>query len=435
MRASAAADTIFAVAAGGRHAALTVLRVSGAGCAGVLTAFGVAPPAPRRASLRSLRDAGGRLLDRALVLWFPAPRSYTGEDLAEFHLHGGSAVLDGVAEALLSFGARPAEPGEFTRRGFVNGRIDLLEAEAIGDLVGAETGLQRDQALMQMQGAQGDIYAAWRVRLIEILAMVEAEIDFPEEVAATSQVTAVRSGIRELQNELETALIAGMAGERLTRGLTVAVVGAPNVGKSTLVNALCQREAAIVSSMPGTTRDVIEARLVLGGVPLTLLDTAGLRDTGDAVEREGMRRARARAEDADLVLLVSDDQSDEPEVARAGEGVTLRVRTKADLGSSDEHRLNVSATRGDGMERLRAVLTDEALRLARGRATPSLTRPRHRAAVTAARDHLRDAGAVDGAEFVAEELRLAMAALARVTGEVVTDDVLDLVFSRFCIGK
>ena len=431
----ALSDTVFAVAAGGRHAALTVMRLSGPRCAGILAAIGAGGLAPRAASLRSLRDGSRRLLDRALVLWFPAPRSYTGEDCAELHLHGGGAVLDGVVQALSEFGARPAEAGEFTRRAFVNGRIDLLEAEAVGDLVAAETDAQRDQALSQMRGAVGGIYLGWQRRLAQAMATLEAEIDFPDEFADGDRVDPVTAELRDLAREFRQRLDQDTVAEKLRTGLSFAVIGAPNVGKSTLVNAMCDRDVSIVSSIPGTTRDVIEARTTLGGVPVTFVDTAGLRHSGEEIEIEGMRRARLRAGSADLVLLVTDTPDPPPAPPFATEAPTLQIRNKVDLAPGAAGCLNVSAVRGDGMDALRAALTTEALRHARSRTVPALTRPRHRAALADAMGHLCAAVECDGAEFVAEEVRLAMNCLARVSHGVETDEVLDLVFSQFCIGK
>lgn len=431
----ALSDTVFAVAAGGRHAALTVMRLSGPRCAEILAALGAGGLTPRTASLRSLRDSSRHLLDRALALWFPAPRSYTGEDCAELHLHGGGAVLDGVVRALGEFGARPAEAGEFTRRAFVNGRIDLLEAEAIGDLVAAETDAQRDQALSQMRGALGGIYLGWQRRLTQAMATLEAEIDFPDEFAEEDHVDPVKAGLLSLAREFEERLDQDKTAEKLRAGLSFAVIGAPNVGKSTLVNAICDRDVSIVSAVPGTTRDAVEARTTLGGVPVTFVDTAGLRHSGDAIEIEGMRRARLRADAADLVLLVTDAPDARVTPGFVSDARTIRVHNKLDLVPGGTDCLNVSATRGDGMETLRAALTSEALRLARGRTVPALTRPRHRAALTDAMGHLRTALGCDAAEFVAEEVRLAMNCLARVSQGVETDAVLDLVFSQFCIGK
>ena len=369
------------------------------------------------------------------MLWFPAPHSYTGEDCAELHLHGGGAVLDGVVTALADLGGRPAEAGEFTRRAFINGRIDLLEAEAIGDLVAAETDAQRDQALLQMQGALGDIYSGWQKRLTRIMATLEAEIDFPDEFAEGGHSNLVEDEVTDLLQELRQRLEQDKTAEKLRTGLSIAVVGAPNVGKSTLVNAICAREVSIVSEIPGTTRDAVEARISLGGVPVTFVDTAGLREAGDQIEREGIRRARDRARAADLVLFVTDTPGNHGLPEFINDIRTIKVRNKSDICPGASDGINVSALRGDGMSALHAALTSEALRLARGRTVPALTRPRHRAALVDVVDHLLAATQCQGVEFVAEEVRLASNSLARVSTGAETDDVLDLVFRQFCIGK
>src|SRR5215472_2964589 len=298
------ADTIFAVASGAGQAAIAVMRLSGPASRAALTALCGRVPPPRRASLRRLRDRDGAELDQAMVVWLPGPGSYTGEDAAELFLHGGRAVIDGVAEALVRLGARPAEAGEFTRRAFLNGRMDLTEAEAVHDLVAAETAAQRRQALRQLDGALGSIYRGWAERLRLLLAQQEALIDFPDEDLPPEVEAAVVEELAALEAEVGAHMNDGRRGERLREGLVFAVTGPPNVGKSSLVNALAGRDVAIVSATPGTTRDALETRVVLGGVPITLVDTAGLRESEDAIEAEGVRRARARAAEADLVINV-----------------------------------------------------------------------------------------------------------------------------------
>ncbi len=300
------ADTIFAVASGAGYAAIAVMRISGPASHAALAALCGRVPPPRRASLRRLRDCDGAELDQAMVVWLPGPGSYTGEDSAELFLHGGRAVLDGVADALVRLGARPAEAGEFTRRAFLNGRMDLTEAEAVHDLVAAETAAQRRQALRQLDGALGTIYRDWADRLRILLAQQEALIDFPDEDLPPEVEAAVQAELAALRAEVAAHLNDGRRGERLREGLVFAVTGRPNVGKSSLVNALAERDVAIVSATPGTTRDALETRVVLGGVPVTLVDTAGLRDSTDAIEAEGVRRALARAADADLVVVVTE---------------------------------------------------------------------------------------------------------------------------------
>ena len=369
--------TIHAPAGVVGRTALTVLRLSGPRTGEIITALAGGLPAPRRASLRRLRGANGATLDRALVLWFPAPESYTGEDCAELHLHGGVAVFSAVTAALESLGARPAEPGEFTRRAVLEGRLDLLEAEATLDLIEAETDAQRTQALRHLGGEMSAVADSWRADLLRLLAHQEALIDFPDEALPPEIEAELLSGIRALHDVFTQALAQGARGERLRSGLVFAIVGAPNTGKSTLLNALCQRDVAIVSPIAGTTRDVLEARIVLDGVPVTLLDTAGLRATEDPVEAEGVRRAQARLAEADLALAVSDDGTwpDLPQGVAA-----LRVQTKRDLGRQLAGAdIAVSAMAGGGVDALLDCLRARARDLAGLSASPTLTRARHRA--------------------------------------------------------
>ena len=426
-------DTIFALASGSARAAIAVMRLSGPDAGPVVTALcGGALPTARHASLRRLRDRSGTVLDHALVLWFPGPNTYTGEDCAELQLHGGRAVIDGVAWALTEAGLRPAEAGEFTRRAFLNGRMDLVEAEAVHDLVAAETEGQRRQALRQMEGALGAIYRDWADRLQGILAYQEALIDFPDEDLPPEVEEQLLATLRTVRVEIRGHLDDAGRGEKLREGLFFAITGAPNVGKSTLINALAEREVAIVSDRPGTTRDALETRVVLGGVPVTLVDTAGLRETTDSVEAEGVRRAIARAADADLVMTVVE--------AGSGSGIcgdgALLVANKADLGfASPDGAVRISARTGFGMDELRARLAEAARRMTESSGPPALTRSRHRAALLAAAEHLDAAEQADLAELRGEDLRLAMRALGRITGHVGVEDILGTVFSRFCIGK
>jgi tRNA modification GTPase len=427
-------DTIFALASGSTRAAIAVMRISGPATGAVLaTLCDGRRPAPRHAALRRLRDADGVVLDHAIILWLPGPGSYTGEDSAELHLHGGYAVIDGVAAALVASGLRPAEPGEFSRRAFLNGRMDLLEAEAVNDLVSAETEAQRRQALRQLEGALGELYQDWADRLRGILAYQEALIDFPDEDLPPEVERQLLDGLRAVRAEIAAHLNDAGRGEKLREGLFFAITGAPNVGKSTLINALAEREVAIVSDIPGTTRDALETRVVLGGVPVTLVDTAGLRETADAIEAEGVRRALARAREADLVIVVVEAGSAAPSDIPAG---ALLIANKADLGcSGPEGALSISARTGFGMDVLRATLAEAARRMTQAAGPPPLTRARHRAALTEAAALLDAAEHADLPELRGEDLRLAMRALGRITGHVGVEDILDTVFSRFCIGK
>ncbi len=429
--APASTGTIFALASGTGRAAVAVMRLSGPDTGEILASLCRLPP-PRRASLRRLCAPDGEMLDQTLVLWLPAPASYTGEDCAELFLHGGHAVIDAVSEALAALGARPAEPGEFTRRAFLNGRMDLLEAEAIADLVEAETSAQRRQALRQLEGELGALYRGWADRLRRLLANAEALIDFSDQ--DLPEIADDRA-LEELRAAIAAHLADDRRGERLRDGLTIVVAGPPNAGKSSLINALSGREIAIVSPTPGTTRDALETRVVLGGLPVTLIDTAGLRESADPVEAEGVRRARDRAAAADLVLAVTDSAAPVPFVLDSVAPV-LAVANKTDLAPPPgPEYLAVSALTGTGLPELRNRLTDLVETLARASGPPPLTRARHRAALGEAGAALAAALAAPAAELRAEELRLALAAIGRITGSVCVEDILDTIFSSFCIGK
>lgn len=435
-------DVIFALASGAGRAAVAVLRLSGSGVAEVVTALAGKLSAPRMACLRRLRHpVSGEVLDRALVLWFPGPRSYTGEDSAELHLHGGPAVIAGVAEALVAAGARPAEPGEFTRRAFLNGKLDLTAAEGIADLIAAETAAQRRQALRQAEGALAALYDGWAARLTRLLAQQEAFIEFEDEDLPAGLDDAVGAAAAALRVEIEAHLADHGRGERLREGLLVAIVGAPNAGKSSLLNALVGREAAIVSARAGTTRDVVEARLDLGGVPVTLADTAGLREAADEIEAEGVRRARRRAEEADLILAVfaADAAPDAETLALVQPGV-LVVANKTDLAPAPGEiggvaAIGISARTGEGLSVLKEALSDMVVAQAGLTAEAPLTRPRHRAALQETVGWLAELPGAALPELRAEALRAALRALGRITGRVGVEAVLDRIFGEFCIGK
>jgi tRNA modification GTPase len=436
------ADTIFALASGAGRGAIAVMRLSGAGAGAVVARLAGALPPPRLASLRRLRaPADGHTLDRALVLWFPGPASYTGEDCAELHLHGGRAVVAAVAAALAELGARPAEPGEFTRRAFLNQRLDLTAAEGIADLIAAETEAQRRQALRQADGALARLLEAWTGRLTRLLAHQEAAIEFADDDLPSDLGDRARAGAAALRAEIAAHLADGGQGERMREGVVVAILGAPNAGKSSLLNALAGREAAIVSARAGTTRDVVEVRLDLAGVPVTLADTAGLREAADEIEQEGIRRARRRAEEADLVVAVfaADTAPDDATLAWVRPGA-LVLANKADLVAAPATiggagALAVSALTGQGLAALRARLAEAAVRLAGAGDAALLTRPRHRAALHEAAAWLAEAEAAPLPELVSEALRAALRAVGRLTGRVGVEDILDVVFGEFCIGK
>jgi tRNA modification GTPase len=427
-------DTIFALASGAGQAALAVMRMSGPDSGPMLDALCRRRPLPRRAALRTLRGPRGGTLDRAVVLWMPGPGSYTGEDTAELFLHGGRAVTEGVADALVDLGARPADAGEFTRRAVRNGRLGLTEAEAVVDLVEAETAAQREQALRQLDGGLRRLYEDWAARLRVLLAQAEALIDFADENLPPDEEASAFVELRALREEIAAHLDDGRRGERLREGLVVAVTGAPNVGKSSLVNALAGRDVAIVSAIPGTTRDALETRVVFGGVPVTLVDTAGLRDADDPIEAEGVRRARERAAKADLVIRLVECGS-----GRSGaedDQTGLLVANKADLGGPCPlGAVRASVVTADGLDALRARLDAAVEALTSRSGPPALTRARHRAALEEALARLMAAEVACLPELRAEDLRLAMRAVGRITGQVGVEDVLDTIFSRFCIGK
>lgn len=434
-------DTIFAPMTALGRSAITALRISGPRTRTALVQMAGDCPPPRQASLRRLRGQTGEVLDQAVVLWFPSPASYTGEDVAELHLHGGRAVLEGVAEGLLALGLRMAEPGEFSRRAFLNGRMDLIQAEAVGDLVAAETAGQRRQALRQMEGALGRIYETWSDRLAGILAYQEALIDFPDENLPPEVEQQLTAETAALNTELASHLADGGRGEKLREGLVFVVQGPPNAGKSTLVNALAEREIAIVSPYAGTTRDALEVHLTLGDAPVTLIDTAGLRETADPIEAEGVRRARAKAAQADLILrLMSPDASeptnaDDPAWTNQGPA-RLLIATKCDLAPPlPGVDLAISVLTGQGMASLRQRLADFAREATAQSGPPPLTRLRHRALLTEAQRHLARATTEHEPELRAEELRLALSAIGGVTGKIGVEALLDRIFGDFCIGK
>jgi tRNA modification GTPase len=501
--------TIFALSSGRPPVAIAVIRISGPRAGAALTALGVKIPEPRKAGLARIRDPrSGEIIDEALVLWFPAPHSETGEDVAELQAHGGRAVIAAILDALAQIdGLRMAEAGEFTRRGFENGKLDLTAVEGLADLVGAETEGQRRQAFRQMKGLLGNRAETWRKRLIQALALVEARIDFSDEADVPEELVAPALKIAgELKDEIAAVLADGRRGERLREGLVVAIAGPPNAGKSTLLNRLARREAAIVSPHAGTTRDVIEVHLDLGGVPVTLLDTAGIRETADPVELEGVKRARERAAGADLVLWVVDvgaaDAAPYPEDATSQAALVWQVVNKIDLmeqevmgrsevgfGINDknelsgrfnktlknmvnaelthrnelelqleslgqplaeatradkgepvvdhyENRFILSAHTGFGFAFLLLELERYASSFLAGAEQSLVSRARHRDALEATLAALGRAEGLSGAEdLLAEELRTAAHALGRLTGRVDVEDVLDVIFRDFCIGK
>jgi tRNA modification GTPase len=434
-------DTIYAPATAAGRAAIAIIRLSGPEASLALAALAGKLPPPRVARHVRLRDPdSGEEIDDGLALWFPAPNSVTGENVAELHVHGSRAVLAAVMAVLSRRGLRLAEPGEFTRRAFLNGKLDLTQAEAVADLAAAETEAQRRQALRQLDGRLGEIYRGWGERLLRLLAHLEAAIDFPDEDLPPEIEARVAGETAALAEEIGAHLADRHRGERLRDGIAVAIVGPPNAGKSSLLNQLARREAAITSPIAGTTRDVIEVAIDLAGYPVVLADTAGLRDSADVIEQEGLRRALARAEAAELRLFVFDARH--PEDARGAAAWpgpdTLFVANKIDLVADRSAvapgALPVSALTGEGLPALVVALAGRITDIY-DIAAPVLTRARHREALETAHVALRRSLAADLPELRAEDLRLAWRSLGHITGHVDVEDLLDVIFADFCLGK
>lgn len=423
-------STIFALSSGPPPAGIAIIRVSGPQAGAALEALAGRLPAARRATYCEIRvPVSGDLLDRGLVLWFPGPRSATGEDLAELHLHGGRAVVAGVLEALGSLsGLRAAEAGEFTRRAFENGRIDLAEAEGLSDLLSAETQSQRRAAMTLAGGELGRLVADWQSRVLRLAAEIEAQLDFSDEGDVADDLPVEwRAAMGALVQDMN-ARLARPPAERLKDGIRVVVAGPPNAGKSSLINALADREAAIISPLAGTTRDVIEVPIALSGVPFVLTDTAGLRESDDEIERIGVERAQARLAGADIVLWLG-----HPEEAPDN---AVLVAAKSDLrsGGDDGSALAVSSATGEGMNELRRLLLSQAKSLLPGEGEVALN-ARHRSILGACAGHLAHAELATDLLAAAEELRLARMELDRISGRAGVEDMLDTLFGTFCIGK
>lgn len=432
--------TVFALATPAGRGAIAIIRLSGPDADATLAALGAPNLRPRLASLRTLRHAG-KVIDQALVLRFPGPNSYTGEDCAEVHLHGGRAVVEAASQALIALGLRPAEPGEFTRRAFENGRMDLAQAEAVADLIDAETTAQASQALGQLDGALSQTYGGFRRTLLTALALVEAEIDFPDEEVPDNLARTAGPMLDGLITDLEAALADSRRGERVRDGYRIVLIGETNAGKSSLFNALVSREAAIVTPIAGTTRDVLDAELIIGGYAVTLSDTAGLRASDDIVEAEGIRRAQARAKSADLRLWIRAPGDPDGAAAEFATADDLVVLTKADVERvappDGREAIEVSTTTGEGMGRLHDWIAARLARDLSGADFPAVTRERHRLRLAEALGSV-EAGrrALDLApEMAGDDLRRAADALSRVTGAIGVEDILGEVFSTFCIGK
>jgi tRNA modification GTPase len=436
-------QTIFALSSGRLPSAIAMVRVSGPQAGPALTSLAGKIPAPRLATRALLRDGQGEPIDDAVVLWFPGPASATGEDVAEFHVHGGRAVLASLIAALSSLEQmRAAEPGEFTRRAFENGKLDLTEAEGLDDLIHADTDRQRRQALRQLKGLLGDRARDWRARIIEASALIEAGIDFSDEGDVSAELLApARAKVATLLDEIQEVLAAQGKAERLRDGMVVAIAGPPNVGKSTLINLLARREVAIVSPYAGTTRDVIEVQLDLDGYPVTVIDTAGIRETDDPVEQEGVRRARARAEEADLVLWMVEG-SDAKQPSDSSTPLWI-LRNKIDLdsvatrGAVGRAEFEISAARGDGVPGLISALVGFAQEFFGQGEGGLIARERQRGLLQQTAASLQRSITMfeRGEELAAEDLRAAAYALGRLLGRVDVEDILDVIFREFCIGK
>ena len=423
-------DTIFALASGGLPSGIAIVRLSGPKAFAIAQGICGTLPEPGRFALRTLRDETNAVIDSGPIVSFKAPNSFTGQDVVEFHVHGSIAVVERLGEVLHERGARAAEAGEFTRRAFENGRLDLTEVEGLGDLIAAETEAQRRLAVAQAGGVLRRLYGSWRDRLLHTRAMIEAELDFADEDDVPDDASASTwREVATLAHEMRDHLASGRDGEVVRDGFRVALLGPPNAGKSSLLNVLSGRDAAIVTPIPGTTRDVVTVEIERKGQRIVLSDTAGLRDSADVVEREGMSRARKLAESADLRIWLS--PIDRPEPTPDDLKPALLVRSKDDDGMADG--LSVSCRTDGGLDPLLREIDDLLPSVPSGQAVA--TRARHREGVRTALEHLQMVSRDQPPELSAEHLRAAASALGRVTGQTDVEDLLGVIFSRFCVGK
>jgi tRNA modification GTPase len=429
-------DTIFALSSGLPPAGVAVIRISGAKAFEAVWSLAGALPAPRLASLRSIRDRNGLIIDQALLLTFPAPNSFTGEDCAEFHVHGSRAVVAAVYAALGTMpGLRLAEAGEFSRRAFENGRMDLVEAEGLADLIAAETEMQRRLAVEQSFGGQSALYTSWAERLTKARALIEAELDFADEEDVPGSVSdLVWSDMAALQREIDEHARAADGGEIIRDGFKVVIGGPPNAGKSSLLNCLASRDVAIVTDIAGTTRDVLSVDLDIDGYLVRFFDTAGLHDSTDVVEREGIRRAAIAAEQADLILELQDIDSMPKRIEWPTQTPVMRIGTKSDLnGDSEQFDLCISTKTRDGLEELRRLIAQRVSSSWSGVAVPN--RRRQLDLIKETSNFVAEALRGGPLDLRAESLRSAASALGRITGRVDVEQLLDVIFSQFCIGK
>jgi len=436
---SSSNETIFALSSGPVPAGLAVVRISGEEVPAVVTALvGDVPPA-RQAALRSIRTRNGLVIDTGLILFFPAPHSFTGENVAELHLHGGRAVVDALHRELAQFrNLRAAAPGEFSRRAFENGKLDLIEAEGLADLIAAETEMQRRLAVEQSSGGLSSIYYGWSDRLTRARALIEAELDFPDEEDVPGSVSdQVWADVASLVNELKNHLEQLEAGEIIRDGFKVVIAGRPNAGKSSLMNALAMRDVAIVTDIAGTTRDVLHVDLSMDGYLVRLYDTAGLRETDEIVEREGIRRAEKIIAEADLVIFIEDVSIESGAEELADDAVLVGTKSDLPRQSARAYDLLISTTHGTGLDALRALIVERLKIKVHPQSMAIPSRARHKETLTQALAALRTSlhGSHRGLDLRAEDLRVASDALGRVTGRVDVENLLDVIFGEFCIGK
>lgn len=434
-------NTIYALSTPHGRGGVAVIRVSGAGAWHSFEAFikeQILPDLRQAVTRKLYHPQSSEMLDHAMVIGFRAPASFTGEDCVEYHLHGGMAIIQGMLSALATFPHhRMAEAGEFTRRAFENGKMDLTAAEAVADLIHAETESQRAQALRQMDGALFRLYDGWKDRLAHILALMEADLDFNDQDLPDDILLKTRPDISDIMQEISAHLHDGRRGELLRDGFRLVILGAPNAGKSSLLNQLVQRDAAIVSPIAGTTRDAIDVHLNLGGYPVILADTAGLRGTEDVIEGEGIKRAMARAADADIKILLFDGtQERDTQTLSLLDDASLMVINKADLiNKKSAEGIYISAQTGEGIPALVDTLVARMAHIVGGADTPVLTRARHREALENAYASLERFMVAPLPELAAEDIRLALRDIGRITGRVDVEDLLDMIFRDFCIGK
>ncbi len=441
----ASSDTIFALSSGPGRSGVAVFRVSGENSDHIVAQLAPGPlPQPRKAVFRKLATKDGEPLDEGLVIRFKSPKSFTGEDLIEFQTHGSPAVIEAMASALTQAGAREALPGEFTRRAFENGKMDLTEAEGLADLIDSDSQVQRAQALRQMQGGLRDEYLSWRDNLIDVLAAIEGEIDFPDEQDVPNELAHVGyKPLAETVSKMRSLLEDGFRGEKIRHGLDIAIIGPPNAGKSSLINFLTGRDTAIVSHTAGTTRDIVDAHFELAGLPVRIADTAGLRETQDEIEAEGVRRAIKRSEDCELRIGVVTPEDVDTETLNLLNNNDILLINKIDIEENTHANLanrkhfQVSLKTREGLDVFQEELRNKVRSEFSMSSSPGLTRARHRDCVSRAVEALERAinNLVVAPELSGDDVRVALHAIKELAGETDIEAVLDAIFSRFCVGK